>query len=931
MKNWIIISLILRVLLINSFAQNTVDSLFNVWKDVTYSDSNRVNAISKLIWKNFLFTKPDTALVLANEYLLFAQERYLNKNRAEALNIMGVASSLRGDTKKAAQYYLEGLAIGEEIQDKFGIASSLNNLGMLFGKTGDYQQAIYYLKKNIEINEEIGDRKITSALNNLGMVYTKMGEFSNALLYLKRALQLKEFYNDNAGTASTLLNIGNVYAAQGNYNLANYYFQRCAQLNESLNDQLGYGAVMMSIGTNYRNSNQYEEAIACFLKSQTIQESIGDKKGLGSSYNNLGVCYKDMGKYEQSLDYYFKSLKIKEGLNDKQGISNSWGNIATVYFEMKDYALATDYAQKANDLALKINASAQIKSSLRLLYQIHIACSSHDKAYFYLKQLIDLRSKEIQLNYFTLSENDKVKYLSTLSIDFGLLYDFALFQMNGTSEITEMACNLALKTKGLTLRSTSTMRNSIQESNDSILIDRYEQWISLKSNILKEYESGKNIQSLQHQADELEEELMIKSPIFKEIKNEQNVDWKNIQKALTKNELVVEFVNFKSEISPGKPGFYGAFLFKKESETPLFIPICKEDELERIIDQFKGDNARYTNKLYSQSSDLYKLLWLPIEKYTNKIQTIHISPTGLLHKISFSGLMLPNSKYLCELFDIQLYNSTLKLAGKKTESVMSNEVFMIYGGIEYDTDQTKHSTWNYLEGTLNESEKISSFIKENNYKLIYAKGLDANENHFKLNSPKASIIHLATHGFFFPDPEKLREDLKKTMFIQDDVLFRGLNDTLINNNDSISYAYWNFVKNSNPMMRSGVVLAGGNEVWHKKMHYEEEDGVLTAIEVSNIDLRKTKLIVLSACETGLGDINGNEGVFGLQRAFKTAGAQNLIMSLWQVPDKATAEFMELFYKNLIRIKDISVAFRKAQLTMCKKYEPFYWAAFVLMN
>ena len=107
--------------------------------------------------------------------------------------------------------------------------------------------------------------------------------------------------------------------------------------------------------------------------------------------------------------------------------------------------------------------------------------------------------------------------------------------------------------------------------------------------------------------------------------------------------------------------------------------------------------------------------------------------------------------------------------------------------------------------------------------------------------------------------------------------------------------------------------------------------MLTAAEVSNLDLRNTKLVVLSACETGLGDIRGSEGVFGLQRAFKMAGSKFIIMSLWQVPDNETAEFMTLFYNRLVKLKDIRLAFKQTQAAMRKKYDPYYWAAFVLVE
>jgi CHAT domain-containing protein len=146
-----------------------------------------------------------------------------------------------------------------------------------------------------------------------------------------------------------------------------------------------------------------------------------------------------------------------------------------------------------------------------------------------------------------------------------------------------------------------------------------------------------------------------------------------------------------------------------------------------------------------------------------------------------------------------------------------------------------------------------------------------------------------------------------------------------------NYAIWNFVNNKNPLMRSGIAMAGSNDMWGRDAFEEGEDGVLTAQEVTTLNMRNTDLVVLSACETGLGDIKGNEGVYGLQRAFKIAGVKHLIMSLWQVPDKETAEFMSLFYDQLLTHKDIRQAFSETQIEMRTKYDPYFWAAFVLIE
>ena len=135
-----------------------------------------------------------------------------------------------------------------------------------------------------------------------------------------------------------------------------------------------------------------------------------------------------------------------------------------------------------------------------------------------------------------------------------------------------------------------------------------------------------------------------------------------------------------------------------------------------------------------------------------------------------------------------------------------------------------------------------------------------------------------------------------------------------------------------PLLRSGIVVAGANKAWGKtRMNAETEDGIVTAYEIAQLNLSNTQLVVLSACETALGDVQGTEGVFGLQRAFKIAGVKNLVVSLWQVPDKETAELMKLFYTNLLNKEPVRNAFNHAQKTMRSKYPPYFWAAFVLIE
>lgn len=318
-----------------------------------------------------------------------------------------------------------------------------------------------------------------------------------------------------------------------------------------------------------------------------------------------------------------------------------------------------------------------------------------------------------------------------------------------------------------------------------------------------------------------------------------------------------------------------------------------------------------------------------MEDHLQGIKNIYYSPSGLLHKVSFAAISKDDNVFLCDAYQLHQQSSTGKVAFPNNLMYEKSDRFMLIGGVQYNTTDTKNKVWSYLPGTQNEVQKISNFLTKQKHTIELYTSLDANEGNIKEKVQKSNMLHFSTHGFFYPDPEQVRAEVKEEI-VGEDIVFRGDLDTSDIQRKS-NYANWSFVKNKNPLMRSGLVLAGANDVWERDALADGEDGILTAQEVATLDLRNTKLVVLSACETGLGDIKGSEGVYGLQRAFKMAGAQYLIMSLWQVPDKETAEFMELFYKNLTKVKDIPTAFDQTQKAMRKKYDPYFWAAFVMIN
>ena len=401
-------------------------------------------------------------------------------------------------------------------------------------------------------------------------------------------------------------------------------------------------------------------------------------------------------------------------------------------------------------------------------------------------------------------------------------------------------------------------------------------------------------------------------------KPKRKTNWQKIKNTLEDDEIVIDFSHFRLITDKVTDSvIYIAQIYKKEWMYAKIVPLFEKQQLLKFFDKNtkkEVNNLRGSEGVSSNKSDseheLFKLIFNPIKKYLKGTDKVYISPDGLLHQIAFSSLLNDDNKRLIECYKIQRISSPKVILNKK--SSIKKEYAFITGGIKYNNDNTlpQKDYWSFLEGTSEEIDYISDLLKNKFISTKKMSGNDATESAIKnLSGEKFNIIHIATHGYFFENQ----------------------NDNNANND----YALKDILKTSNnPLLRSGLIFAGANEAWTKGANLNsEDDGILTALEISNLDLSNTDLVVLSACETGLGDIDGSEGVYGLQRAFKMAGVDLIIMSLWEVPDTETAEFMQSFYSNWLSGQDIRQAFRNTQLTMVKKYEdnPEKWAAFVLFE
>ena len=583
----------------------------------------------------------------------------------------------------------------------------------------------------------------------------------------------------------------------------------------------------------------------------------------------------------------------------------------------------------------------------------------YKKAIIYDKEMCGLVTNFVDKNFAFLSERQRNQYWKTIENTYIASYSLSNYYL--VPEVNSLNYNNALFTKGLLLRTTNGIRDAIYSSGNKELISQYEQLGNLRQEIrtLQQKTDYKKdyVQTLENSADSLDKALTQASTAFRDLKADMAMTWQDVQKQLKPDEAAIEFVDFRLYNKNWTDStMYAALVLRPGMSSPEWIPLCEQKQLDAILQATIQNTQLQTENLYDTKGEkLFNTIWKPLEQALQGVKTVYYSPSGLLYKIAFSALPTDEDNILLsDKYNLNLVSSTREVVQlkKETNVPITQDTTVIYGGLTYDVQQSamlaaakpyiqqgtstddssdrnsKRASelelpsmalrdglkeWPYLAGTKSETEQIVKSLSAKHISYQYYTGDKGNEESFKhLSGTKTGVIHLSTHGFFLSDIEdKVQKDFMQRLGGNKEKPFE------------------------NPLLRSGLIMSGANNQWLAKDYIMQdgiEDGILTADEIAQLNLTKTKLVVLSACETGLGDVKNSEGVFGLQRAFKLAGVESLIMSLWKVPDEATADLMTTFYQQWLSGQSKQNAFKTAQQKVREKYQsPFYWAAFVMMD
>lgn len=869
---------------------------------------------------------------------------------------IGTLYEISGKYFLALEKYQEGIKLTIAIYGKEHeqYTVSLSNIAGVYAEMGDNFRAIKLYEEILEISRKtIGEEhsKYAIYLNNLALVYQKMGWYNLALPIQIQAAEItkKNLGETHISYGIRLENLSVSYKELGLYDKAlEANSQSLAITNESLGkDNLDYSIGLHNRATIFRFQGKHEEAIRLYLKSIDIMEDAFGELRTYYQLNNLGSIYVEKGEYERAEYYFQKAIGlISKHLGEEHPFyGTSLVNITQLYLVSNQIERGITIGEKALKLIEKnYGLDHDIMGTLfDIMAKLYWQKKDTNMTLSFLKKGFAYPIKNIKRNFSVLSEIQNEHFLkNNFQEHFDMIYSLAW--EGKSSHLSELALNQTLLLKELLLQSNTQRQEFFEHTNDLVIRELFDEWTATKYLLSSQYSrplSQRNFStdSLENEIEELATSLSIKSNHFSP--GITQTDWKEVAKRLDTNETVIEFVHFRyANPFPSDDVFYMALLIRKDWESPILVPLFEEMQLQKVLSQKYPDDSSFVSQLYGPA--LYDLIWNPLMPYLKKGGVIYYSPSGLLHRISFPAIPSSDKAFLLDEYSLTYVSSSRKLIDHQKPEFPSSGPIIVYGNITYDSDTSYNSPnipkntaetktelgisssldgatrgriWRPLPKSLTELIHLELLFKENQREVFTLQKASATEGSFhRLQQLPQSpaIIHLATHGFFYPDPEF--NEAERTKY-------------------SIGGKF-NFQFSDNPLFRSGIIMAGANSAWRKgEIGPQKEDGILTAYEIAEMDLYATQLVVLSACNTGIGEIRGSEGVYGLQRAFKRAGVDYLLLTLWSIPDSdQTVEFMKTFYQNWFSRKPIRQAFNQTQLAMRKKYnDPYYWAGFVLID
>ncbi len=801
------------------------------------------------------------------------------------------------------------------------------NLSSLLIQLGQYSDTNELLNTSItEYTRIYGDQslRLIDPLVNKGRLLLAQGDYTEADKVALRANQIavKIYTDKSTKTAATQKLLSDIDYTIGDYDLAEENIVKALASQEKQfgrkHIEVAKSISQLALIKFYKgdDKNQVEKLM---LESRDIMgEKLGkDNPQYADILKNVAVVYISEKKY----DIAFNALTQAETIwRNKTGRKNSiqaaaiFALTGDVYYQLKRYDQAEAFYKKGKDIYEKYfsDTHPEYVKILSKIAKVYYMEKDYKGAKKNIEQALNNYENFIKQFFPALSEREKAKYWNTIKGDFEFYNTLAFGQLEDFRDLSGKVYNYQLLTKALLLSSSIKIRERILNSKDENLKTTYATWVQKKeylTNVLSMssqqlLDNGIDPNLLSAEVEKLEKELSEKSEIFGQGFENKRITYENVQSSLGKTEVAIEMVRFRHFNHTFTDSVvYVALYVKNDKARPKVVELNNGELMEGRYYRY------YRNSIIRKTADdnSYKAYWEPIQKGIGQASTIYLSPDGVYNQLILESIPTPDGKYVMDNSNIVMVSNTkdlyLRKAKAKLAGGQSNNASMFGNPKFYLTASTKRD-WTDLPGTEVEVEALYKLMKEKGWIAEEYMENDASEEKVKaINSPR--VFHIATHGFYAKADAGDQRELTESEAMMAE----------------------------NPLMKSGLLLTGGGEVLAKTKHnYNIESGVLTAYEAMSLNLDKTDLVVLSACETGLGEISNGEGVYGLQRAFLVAGAKVLIMSMFKVDDDATQKLILNFYKKWLNTGNLRQSFLDAKRELRAEYpEPIYWGAFMMIG
>ena len=843
--------------------------------------------------------------------------------------------------------------------------SVLHDSAFNYAKQGDYVNAIRIEQEIVNSFQEMPLCKdYIFSLNNLAAFYSDAGEYEKALVIGSKIIG---FVNDSIkidlnDKYEIFQHQAIYYENIGDHEKSQEYGHMALEIAKNMPlDTWAYPRSLVFLGYSYSELGDYDNAIQLCLEAKDLYERFDTKPDdYGYVFNDLGAYYCEKGNINKALEFgwaytYFLKERI---ISDKQKYVVALNNLARYYAINKENNKAIELSQQAwsvieqNNLPnayLKGRTMEHLATFYANISELKLAMEYCEKSIHYFEEIWSKDRPGLINEYrrylcYSLSNSTLYKHEKEI-IEVGnnisniVLAAFSFLPSSGrhmywknysswyeeelpvyihtlkTDSLISFGYNSILLSKGILLNSEVEIRQLIESTNDSVLMQRFSNLQELQLSLLNSNEIQKK-DSILNYLKEQEAYLVSSCKKYGDYTKQLRVNWKDVQKQLSNNEIAIEF----SRIGKDGKYVYVAYTLTKDSKVPHYYSLCDEDDV-------KGNFG-----------DLYALIWKPMEKELSRVETIYFSPIGELHRIAIESASYSKDGTMSDKYKIYRLSSTRELVKNRENRHLSKTA--LFGGLDYNTapftiDSVGYNGKNYgqyastrsvidversevgqLVGSKEEVQIILQLLYDSCIVKTFFDQEGTEEAFKKLSGKNIDLLHISTHGYYFPKYSSF--NVRKPLLIRQ---------------NTISFE-------DEALIRSGLYFAGSNAFLLKKelLNYFE-DGIATASEIAKLDFQDLDLVVLSACETGLGDLE-SDGVFGLQRGFKKAGARSLLMSLQKVNDYATRLLMVEFYKNYLGGSSKRESLIRAQ-NYVKHFkdnegynvfsDPSYWASFVLLD